>query len=66
MSVREALTWVKHDNLSNLVLELDSQVVYFALISSYVANPLLVCLLRIVISWQALWKMLVSLWLLFV
>ena len=31
MSERESLTWIKHDNRPNLIMEMDSQVVYNAL-----------------------------------
>ena len=34
MSVREALTWIKYDNKPNLIVEMDSQVVYNALMDS--------------------------------
>ena len=34
MSVREALTWIKYNNIPNLIVEMDSQLVYNALMDS--------------------------------
>ena len=38
MSVREALAWLKLGNISNVIVEMDSQMVYNALIAQTSAN----------------------------
>ena len=38
MSVREALTWLKQGNISNVIVEMDSKMVYNALIAQTFAN----------------------------
>ena len=38
MGVREALSWIKHDNRLNIIVEMDAKLVYDALCTSPTSN----------------------------